>query len=496
MLKASFRFALFLICGCALAQTVNPNQIRPSVNNDWVLTTAGGVTTWAPATGGTASNPAPPAFAVNFANSGVTAFQGDGTFTFNPTTKNVSAKLFDNVPYASQYQTGGGGNGITNYFTAAGANQLLFVDNGDVGDTTAFGVPSGSIVVDFKLASKYPQWAVDHLLVAWFTNCNFLIEVLPCFPNLPFIPGASSGCDTFWANWNVANGNPSAGTSSTQAAAAIFNTTTELPCYDIGNPPGLTNENDSGWCGASTVGINNVNWSQGISNALTISSAKYDAGDMNMLELAGEATMAGGATAASDQGITPLGINVSQVPNFPSGTVTSTSGFGDLNPVLNNTDQQKNFFAGSPGSGWLIDNGSANTVATGTMVSQGGTGGRYVTTGATDMFLLHPGSGMTPSLNMTLTSVNGSGVYTGTITGGAGNAWAGYPFNISGFTNAANNTAGAFTVIATASTATTLTFALTTVPETHSGNAPSTLADHLHRWWWNRHDRLGTGNSW
>ena len=192
---------------------------------------------------------------------------------------------------------------------------------------------------------------------------------------------------------------------------------------------------------------------------------------MNMLELAGEGTLAGGATAASDQGITPFGINVTQVTSFPTGTVTSTSGFGDPAPVLNNTSGQKNFFAGSPGSSWLVDNGSANTVAIGTMVSQGGTGGRYVTTGATDMFLLHPGSGMTPSLNMTLTSVNGSGVYTGTITGGAGNAWAGYPFNISGFTNAANNTAGAFTVIATASTATTLTFNLTTVPETHSGNA-------------------------
>ena len=56
-----------------------------------------------------------------------------------------------------------------------------------------------------------------------------------------------------------------------------------------------------------------------------------------------------------------------------------------------------------------------------------------------------------------LTSVaNGNGtttVYTGTITGGAGNAWAGYTFVVGGFGNAANN--GRFTL--TASTATTLT---------------------------------------
>ena len=215
-----------------------------------------------------------------------------------------------------------------------------------------------------------------------------------------------------------------------------------------------------------------------------------------MLELAGEGNHpAGGATAASDQGITPLGINVNQVTSFPTGHVTSTSGFGDQAPVLNNTSGQKNFFAGSPGSGWIIDNVGANVVATGTMVSQGGTGGRYVTTGILGMGLSSQGSGQTPSLTMTLTSVNGSGVYSGTIPGGAGNAWAGYPFVISGFTNAANNTVPAFTAVATASTATSLTFALTTVPETHAGNGPPALPNYLHGRWWIRSDRMGSGDS-
>jgi uncharacterized repeat protein (TIGR01451 family) len=57
----------------------------------------------------------------------------------------------------------------------------------------------------------------------------------------------------------------------------------------------------------------------------------------------------------------------------------------------------------------------------------------------------------------TLTKVANAGggdtVYTGTITGGAGSAWAGYTFIIGGFTNAANN--GRF--VSTASTATTIT---------------------------------------
>jgi sugar lactone lactonase YvrE len=47
---------------------------------------AGGALTTSGCTGGAASNPAGPGFAVNFANSGVTSFQGDATITINPTT--------------------------------------------------------------------------------------------------------------------------------------------------------------------------------------------------------------------------------------------------------------------------------------------------------------------------------------------------------------------------------------------------------------------------
>ena len=73
-----------------------------------------------------------------------------------------------------------------------------------------------------------------------------------------------------------------------------------------------------------------------------------------------------------------------------------------------------------------------------------------------------------------LTSVaNGNGtttVYTGTITGGAGNAWAGYTFVVGGFGNAANN--GRFT--STASTATTLTLSNTS-GVAQAGTATATL---------------------
>jgi hypothetical protein len=81
----------------------------------------------------------------------------------------------------------------------------------------------------------------------------------------------------------------------------------------------------------------------------------------------------------------------------------------------------------------------------------------------------------TSPFNFALTMVNASTgsppsstVYTGTITGGAGNAYAGYYFTITGFANPTNN--GTF--LAVASTATTLTLVNALgVNETNAGNA-------------------------
>jgi hypothetical protein len=80
-----------------------------------------------------------------------------------------------------------------------------------------------------------------------------------------------------------------------------------------------------------------------------------------------------------------------------------------------------------------------------------------------------------PAASFSLTSVNTTGVYQGTITGGASNAYQGYYFVVTGFTNGANN--GTF--LCSASSATSITFvagtspwgALTTVTETHAGTA-------------------------
>lgn len=82
----------------------------------------------------------------------------------------------------------------------------------------------------------------------------------------------------------------------------------------------------------------------------------------------------------------------------------------------------------------------------------------------------------TPQIGpFTLTSVNSSGVFTGTLTGGAANAYAGWGMIVTGFTNAANGSnLSPNTIFITASTATTLSTGETTVTE--SGVTAKALA--------------------
>ncbi len=88
---------------------------------------------------------------------------------------------------------------------------------------------------------------------------------------------------------------------------------------------------------------------------------------------------------------------------------------------------------------------------------------------------------VTPAAALVLSAAaaasGGSTVYTGTITGGGSNAFAGLYFVVAGFVNATNNSAyvGAQGFLATASTTTTLTLTNALgISETHAGTATST----------------------
>lgn len=123
----------------------------------------------------------------------------------------------------------------------------------------------------------------------------------------------------------------------------------------------------------------------------------------------------------------------------------------------------------------VAGNGGTSTVPGKNNVTLSVSGTGFATT-----FQLNPvlqdvsGASITPGTAFTLTAAaNASGgttVYTGTITGGGSNAFAGYTFVVAGFDLAANN--GTF--ICTASTTTTLTLDNGAgVSDTHAATATS-----------------------
>jgi len=114
-------------------------------------------------------------------------------------------------------------------------------------------------------------------------------------------------------------------------------------------------------------------------------------------------------------------------------------------------------------SGALTQTQSGNILALG--LSTPGATGNLVT-----IQLVDSGTPVSLTLASVAASVGSSAVYTGTITGGAANAFAGYVFTVSGFTNSVNN--GTF--LCTASSITTLTLAnANAVIETHAATAAS-----------------------
>jgi len=126
---------------------------------------------------------------------------------------------------------------------------------------------------------------------------------------------------------------------------------------------------------------------------------------------------------------------------------------------------------GGSTSGIPISNGAVQlnyTASSGNAITfnDGGVGA----SGMEGCTLIGPGTttGTALALTKAANASSGTTVYTGTITGGGANAFAGYTFTVSGFDNNANN--GTF--ICTASTTTTLTLSNANgVLDTHSATA-------------------------
>jgi hypothetical protein len=143
--------------------------------------------------------------------------------------------------------------------------------------------------------------------------------------------------------------------------------------------------------------------------------------------------------------------------------------------------------AGAPEVSFAIGTSAANPATPGPITTAAADGSALISIGLMKSGnVFAPGSiGGTPT-SLVLTSVAplqygapqyapqnyGGAVYTGTITGGANNAFVGYSFTVAGFTHSQNN--GVFTC--TASTATTLTLSNgAAIAETHAGTAAYTV---------------------
>jgi hypothetical protein len=334
--------------------------------------------------GGGAGNPASPPFCVQFANSDVSAFQCDSTagfttasaFSYNPTTHDLVSRLLNNIPFASQFQTGGGNNGIANALTALGTNQVVIVDNGDGGNEVnnvfSPSTPDNSTIIDQRSPGNTVNFGAPGVSV---TQRN------PVAANPPFatafiaIPYSTSVYNV-WSNSNGDN-------NLLGAYAQMVGSFRDGPGADYGND----------WTVTQGLGVNTADYAPGISDGLAVSMQKNGPGDINLFGGA-FITSGGQGTEGSDQGFTGYSINGGQADVRTMTTVASVTG----QQIVPSTITPGSPFYNRLSAGitdWMIDMNASTLGSTGSLT------GAYV-------WIENAGNGMT------------NGTYTVTCTGGGG----------------------------------------------------------------------------
>lgn len=230
-------------------------------------------------------------------------------------------------------------------------------------------------------------------------------------------------------------------TGPTQQFPLAFNLSqfTSQHGWSYGAPyPGLL---DPVWAGSKAAIFDATFLSQGINDGFSLNAASYTIGDFQGLGISAFAN--GGTTAGSDEGNVALKVNSGQNPQAYSGAVEAGATTGSTALPVSPTG-----FIGTGAPLLLTSREVISTNVTGISI----------------------GIPIAPTLTLSSagTASGGSAIYTGTITGGGSNAYAGYFFIVSGFTTAANNG----TLMVSASTTTTLTLNTNSaVAETHAATA-------------------------
>jgi len=232
---------------------------------------------------GVSGTPAGPAFAVNFANSGVTAFQADQAINVDPVAHAFTAQINNGVSNAASFQTGGGNNGITN---AAATGAVVVAD------------PTYSAAEQYSLSGISPA-------------VNFWVPTSFHFKNL------RSGYQTdFFHDWNPSGNNFGDGHNPAEQHVFLIdnivsgNTVSivhqngmdmqlwsSTPGWNVGNPAVC---GTCGWWAMNSLEITGTIFTSGITQGLTQTYTKFGVGDNT-----GGYTYVhgrGGAVGASDEG--------------------------------------------------------------------------------------------------------------------------------------------------------------------------------------------------
>lgn len=293
--------------------------------------------------GGGSTNPAAPAFCVQYANASVNAFACDpaagfnagSIFSYNQNTHSLMVGQIGAIANAAPFQTGSGNNGITGFLSSSlgGANKVVVADNTEAAEANNiafFGnLPTGTVI---ERHTSDSGWGTI------MSNCNaggaiFGSTII-----------AQPACAQTYNYWNNSTGN----NNSDGGYTTLFGSFREGPGYVLGyGTPG------SPWTVTQGLAVDVVDTSQGIADGLSV-AVNNPMGDQNDVAVA--SSVGGNGTDASAQGLTVYSFNGGQNDVHIFTTVQSTSGTGDTGPIMAPFTGTQFYNRINPGIiSWLVD---------------------------------------------------------------------------------------------------------------------------------------------
>ncbi len=448
-------------CGTGTGGTVNAGnagQVAYYANDGTVIagTNSVGITS-----GGTGATNAQQALQNLGAQAALPGVSSDGlsgvSVSGNVKAGAAIAQSIGGLRYSSQFQTGGGNNGIAN---AAAANQTVVAD------------PGYAATEQYSPTSTISNWPSAFTLQDLRGGHNLYLTHNPPPAYSPY--GDPTNTDTLF--YTQHDGAPAWPGDLFQIGYRFsLNSTSPGGNFDY---PNVGAGAASGWEEPQALSVAENSLGSSIAIALPVGNNKTGTGD----QVAGyfyNFSYNGGATGLSDEGKKAIGATNQQVAAEYSGTCSSGCTTGSIQ-VHTTCRTSTNGCANGLGTGSPIATGtgeyaidSTQTPITNTITNLVNSPLSTTTISALTMGSTVPVSNgwgtqqaniSTPNRmycylsSSSLTSVanagGGSTVYTGTITNGANNALANCAVNIAGFGNSANN--GSFTVVSSTSTTITL----------------------------------------